>query len=541
MLWAECMQVRRTALAPAGFICRCSAGWSGDRCLIENACVTESHNCGANSYCYNDGGTGTVLFSCPCLTGYQRQAGSDDSDDCVMIDLCETTSPCRNGAVCLSSLDTYECTCRAGFAGDQCELEVDGCEFNRQPCGVFGECQSDWGQPNGYRCSCFDSYTGTNCNIPPADICDALTNPCQNGAECQSQGGPSYACVCLPGWSGDNCADFVDLCQNAPCGVHGRCDSPGNAPGSFTCQCLDGFTGETCATPPIAANDVCTSAPCQNGANCEEEQDSYECYCVSGFEGPHCEVDIDECACADLSGDLRAISPFTAGLDCATMVSVVGYDCAGSLGPLGDSQNRNLAQLCAVSCDACGPPCGDHGDCTDAVNSRRCTCTDAWTQSADCSGDDCPCSEPPRGVTPPPPVIDPCMGVTCPAAECKVAGVCQGGVCSAQTDAPDSTPCDDQRVETSSDQCRGGVCIGQERTTRPPPAPVDRPSPPPTPGPPAPPVEVPAPPVEVPAPPPPPPVEVPAPSTVVAEVDELQHLQGQVRSHMLCLPSLARA
>jgi hypothetical protein len=28
---------------------------------------------------------------------------------------------------------------------------------------------------------------------------------------------------------------------------------------------------------------------------------------------------------------------------------------------------------------------------------------------------------------------------------------------------------------------------------------------------------------------------------VVAEVDELQHLQGQVRSHMLCLPSLARA
>lgn len=505
-LRTECLQVPRSAMAPAGFVCRCSPGWSGDLCTIENAC--NSHDCGSNSYCQNDG-QGMATYTCPCLVGYSRAAGSDD---CIMIDLCDT-APCDNGGVCTSSLEAYECTCPAGFAGSQCELEVDGCEFNHQPCGVFGECQSDWNQPNGYMCTCRDSYSGTNCNNPPQDICSVRTNPCQHGAECESQGGSRYVCTCQPSWSGDNCADFVDPCQNAPCGIHGRCESVTSVPGTFTCQCSDAFTGDRCTIAPIEANGVCTTAPCQNGGYCEEQQGSYDCYCLPGFTGDNCESDIDECACADRSDDLRAISRLTAALDCEIAMRLAG-DCSFSLAAFNDPQGRTLAQLCPFSCGACEAPCGEHGLCVDAVNRRSCTCIDGWTQSATCREDDCPCTEPP--IT-----SGSCSGVVCQASrQCKTAGVCQctAGVCqcTAENDVPNYTPCDDGRANNGRDQCIGGVCTGQQPPIRPPPSPS-----PPT-G------------TTRPAPPTPPPIGTRP--TVTPDMDVLHHLQFQVRPVAFFLP-----
>eukprot|EP01043_Picozoa_sp_COSAG02_P019920 COSAG02_NODE_971_length_15551_cov_4.415157_14_plen_425_part_00 len=384
-------------MVPSGFVCVCSPGWSGDLCTVENACQSGSHDCGLNSHCQYDGRE-MSSYTCPCYNGYRREAGSAD---CMVIDLCET-GPCVNGGVCASSLAAYNCTCAAGFAGNQCELEVDGCEFNRQPCGVFGQCQSDWNQPNGYRCTCQDSYTGINCNIPPEDICSERTNPCQHGAECESHGGATYVCVCQPNWSGYNCADFVDPCQNAPCGVHGRCETVASDPGVFACQCVDGFTGDRCTVPPVEENDVCTSAPCQNGGYCEEVQGSYECYCLPGFTAGNCESDVDECACVDRTDDLRSISRLTAALDCDVLRRAV--DCSFSLTAFEDPQGRTLAQLCPVTCGTCEAPCGEHGVCVDGVNRRSCTCTDGWSQSADCIEDDCPCTEPPSSAPAPTPL-----------------------------------------------------------------------------------------------------------------------------------------
>lgn len=40
----------------------------------------------------------------------------------------------------------------------------------------------------------------------------------------------------------------------------------------------------------------CASNPCQNGGNCTDVYNGYQCTCVAGTSGTNCETDIDECA-----------------------------------------------------------------------------------------------------------------------------------------------------------------------------------------------------------------------------------------------------
>ncbi|MCP3668384.1 MAG: calcium-binding EGF-like domain-containing protein [Gammaproteobacteria bacterium] len=35
--------------------------------------------------------------------------------------------------------------------------------------------------------------------------------------------------------------------------------------------------------------DECQSNPCQNGATCNDQIDQYNCTCLPGFTGKHCE------------------------------------------------------------------------------------------------------------------------------------------------------------------------------------------------------------------------------------------------------------
>jgi hypothetical protein len=273
----------------------------------------------------------------------------------------------------------------------------------------------------------------------------------------------------------------------------------------FICQCVDGFTGDRCTVPPVEENDVCTSAPCQNGGYCEEEQGSYECYCLPGFTADNCASDVDECACVDRTDDLRSISRLTAALDCEVLRLAV--DCSFSLAAFEDPQGRTLAQLCPVTCGTCEAPCGEHGVCVDGVNRRSCTCTDGWSQSADCIEDDCPCTEPPSS--------DNCVGVVCRASsECKIR-VCQAGQCTAETNVPDYRACDDGRANTVRDQCIGGVCTGQQPQTRPgppppPPQPTDTTAPAPT------------------------PLPTGTSPTRTSDVDAMQRIQFQVRLVAFC-------
>ena len=49
-------------------------------------------------------------------------------------------------------------------------------------------------------------------------------------------------------------------------------------------------SGETCEEP-----DNCSTQPCRNGATCESLANGYRCTCQQGYNGPNCNIDVNEC------------------------------------------------------------------------------------------------------------------------------------------------------------------------------------------------------------------------------------------------------
>lgn len=118
---------------------------------------------------------------------------------------------------------------------------------------------------------------------------------------------------------------FCCLSGPNPCEHGGSCM---NTDGSFTCNCALGYTGPRCE----ADINECGSSPCQNDATCLDQIGDYTCICMPGrrthrhtavirrtmtqiwlnvllfiywlhvcfpsigFDGVHCEIDINECA-----------------------------------------------------------------------------------------------------------------------------------------------------------------------------------------------------------------------------------------------------
>jgi len=112
---------------------------------------------------------------------------------------------------------------------------------------------------------------------------------CRNGATCKNTIG-GYNCICVNGWTGHDCSENIDDCNDAACLNGATCH---DRVGSFYCQCPPGKTGLLCHL-----NDACTSNPCHEGAICETSpiDGSYQCSCPAGFKGANCTDDINECA-----------------------------------------------------------------------------------------------------------------------------------------------------------------------------------------------------------------------------------------------------
>ncbi|XP_077451321.1 lactadherin-like isoform X2 [Stigmatopora argus] len=121
--------------------------------------------------------------------------------------------------------------------------------------------------------------------------------------------------LCLLSVTGDYCE--VNHCHNGGTCVTGVGEEP------FICICADGFAGDTCDLTEIGP---CSPNPCKNDASCEvisptrrgDVFNEYVCKCRAGFEGAHCQINVNDCAnrpcknggmCKDLDGDFSCQCP----------------------------------------------------------------------------------------------------------------------------------------------------------------------------------------------------------------------------------------
>ena len=58
-------------------------------------------------------------YTCSCPTGFAGTNCETNIDDCA-------AAPCENGGVCSDGIASYTCACPAGFAGANCEINVGG-------------------------------------------------------------------------------------------------------------------------------------------------------------------------------------------------------------------------------------------------------------------------------------------------------------------------------------------------------------------------------------------------------------------------------
>lgn len=160
------------------------------------------------------------------------------------------------------------------------------------------------------------------------DECELMPNACQNGGTCHDTHG-SYHCVCVNGWTGDDCSENIDDCASAACYHGATCH---DRVASFFCECPHGRTGMSLKpTSSLVAtqvftdgnsnvmtvihlkthrhvfvwtgllchlDDACISNPCQKGSNCDTNPVNGKaiCTCPPGYTGSACNLDIDECS-----------------------------------------------------------------------------------------------------------------------------------------------------------------------------------------------------------------------------------------------------
>ncbi|XP_053372976.1 fibrillin-1-like [Mercenaria mercenaria] len=268
--------------------CTCNNGWKGKNCSEDIDECTEGTDLCDEPYktrCSNTDGS----YLCLCDVGYELKNG-----DCTEIKECDG-DPCENGATCIDLIDTYNCTCVAGYTGTNCETDINECESN--PCQNGATCNN---LLNSYTCMCADGYHGTDCETECENGMWGPSCGIQCSCDNETSTGCNHAtgCVCKAGYDGINCTD-INECTN---GTH---DCPENAictntPGSYSCACKPGYRGS------LSGCEECTSNTygdeCSGQCRCVHNHTSLcdrvngTCYCLPTWTGTRCETDIDECS-----------------------------------------------------------------------------------------------------------------------------------------------------------------------------------------------------------------------------------------------------
>ncbi|KAK0176776.1 hypothetical protein PV328_000881 [Microctonus aethiopoides] len=225
---ASCLNLQTT------YACHCNIGFQGDghNCHDVDECKqqggSEGHHCNANTRCVNIVGS----YTCECLPGYHRV----DKFNCAELDECTTGQhSCSEHATCVNTAGSYYCVCKDGYTGNGYTCKP----LCNQTCQNGGECIA----PD--RCSCRRGYIGNSCELD-LDECASDLHRCHHSSTCFNMPG-WYYCRCKSGYrsalhdstQGTQCLD-IDECNDQTIERKHTCHPTAkcvNTDGGYECVC----------------------------------------------------------------------------------------------------------------------------------------------------------------------------------------------------------------------------------------------------------------------------------------------------------------
>ena len=313
-----------------GFTCECAAGWSGTTCATDvNECATNPCMHGACHHSATDPTVAHGQFRCDCAHGWDGTQCDHNIDDC-------TAASCYGHGTCTDTGTGHlqvTCACDVGWEGAHCEDNINDCTV--ASCHGHGTCTDTGTGHNEVTCACVAGWEGAHCEVD-IDECAATTTNQQYelvaSTKCQAANGQDWQQFYKN--SGFNQATCQDWCDETNRMTPGDCVAYGMGIRSdLVTACMiylrngatdpRSLTGVSDTVGPVAAtaataadgtqrvvsktsdrNWECrknvatttTANPCHNDGTCTNHNGGFSCACNAGWEGAHCEVDIDECA-----------------------------------------------------------------------------------------------------------------------------------------------------------------------------------------------------------------------------------------------------
>ncbi|KAK7092486.1 hypothetical protein V1264_008224 [Littorina saxatilis] len=336
-------------------------------CADINECAEKSHDC--QHICNNtDGG-----YNCLCQEGFDL----DSSGKCVQSASTQSTcvnSGCTQGCKAVTNPDTNnmvpKCFCNSGYALNSMDNKtcIDHDECQDSVCTQ--KCNNTEG---GFICSCYNGFQ-LNSDQRTCNPCPSLQYgpECAHTCLCNGRGLDCHSvtgCVCKEGWTGSQCQDDVNECEENPdvCGEGQVCT---NNNGSYTCACQVGFAPNKdglCQDTDECSDDIA----CGQDEICSNIPGSFYCSCMSGYQRMNTTcVDMDECS---LGTD-----------NCQQKCVNVGgtYNCECNYGYRLNADRTTCSQVSDPCAEEENLSC-DHGCTLDDTDTAVCFCRSGYTLQSD--------------------------------------------------------------------------------------------------------------------------------------------------------------
>ncbi|XP_072042492.1 uncharacterized protein [Amphiura filiformis] len=340
---------------------------------------------GEHNYCRNpdEEGSGPWCYTTDPNTRWAHCPVSNcDIDECAA-----GTDNCDPNAACTNTVESFTCTCNAGFTGDGISCrDIDECAMDTDNCDANAACSNIDGS---FTCVCDTGYDGDGTTCTDIDECAVDTDNCDVNAACSNTDG-SYTCECNAGYTGDGvtCID-IDECavDTDNCDANAACS---NTDGSFTCVCNADYIGDgvTC-TDDYVCEHINFHLECPAGQTISV---SYALYGRQTL-GVCTDRPIQTADCA-ADNSLDVVQQRCEGQEtCDILASndVFGDPCVGTFKYLLIEYSCDDIDECAAGTDNCDP----NAACTNTVGFFTCECNAGFTGDGITCTDTCqiPCTE----------------------------------------------------------------------------------------------------------------------------------------------------